>query len=135
VAENVMLPMLRRAVPPTHAEDRAMQALEALGLQELWHRKPGQLSGGQQQRVSIARAFANDPALILADEPTGNLDSTNAQIVFDVFRKMVDEARCTVIMVTHDTDLASAADRQVRLRDGRVIEDRSQKPASAATEK
>jgi lipoprotein-releasing system ATP-binding protein len=129
VLENVMLPMLRRGVAPTRAQDRAMEALEMLGLTDLWRRKPGQISGGQQQRVSIARAFANDPALILADEPTGNLDSTNAQIVFDVFRTMVDQAACTVIMVTHDTDLASAADRQVRLRDGRVIEDHVQRQA------
>ncbi|MBI2392864.1 MAG: ABC transporter ATP-binding protein [Deltaproteobacteria bacterium] len=121
VLENVSLPMLRRGVPRSEADDRAYESLGLLGLEDLWRRKPGQLSGGQQQRVSIARAVANDPALILADEPTGNLDSRNAELVFDVFAHLAHDQGRTVVMVTHDREFAIRADRQVALRDGRVL--------------
>jgi lipoprotein-releasing system ATP-binding protein len=123
VLENVAIPMLRRGVHRDDANDRAYEALGMLGLEELWKRRPGQLSGGQQQRVSIARAVANDPALILADEPTGNLDSKNAEIVFEVFARLAHEQGRTVVMVTHDKDFAIRADRQVALRDGRILGD------------
>ncbi len=123
VLENVALPMWRRGIHRDDANDRAYEALALLGLEELWKRKPGQLSGGQQQRVSIARAVANDPALILADEPTGNLDSKNAEIVFDVFAQIAGDHGRTVVMVTHDKDFAMRADRQVQLRDGRILAD------------
>jgi lipoprotein-releasing system ATP-binding protein len=123
VLENVTIPMRRRGVPRDEAEARAYEVLELLGLEPLWARRPGQLSGGQQQRVSIARAVANDPALILADEPTGNLDSHNAALVFDVFAQLAREQGRTVVMVTHDVDMAQRADRQIKLRDGRVVED------------
>ena len=123
VLENVTLPMLRRGVPRDGAEERAYDVLSLLGLADLWRRRPGQLSGGQQQRVSIARAVANDPALILADEPTGNLDSRNGALVFDVFAELARREGRTIIMVTHDVSFAERADRQVVLRDGRVIED------------
>ena len=123
VLENVTLPMLRRGVPRDGAEERAYDVLSLLGLADLWRRRPGQLSGGQQQRVSIARAVANDPALILADEPTGNLDSKNGALVFDVFAELARREGRTIIMVTHDVSFAERADRQVVLRDGRVIED------------
>jgi lipoprotein-releasing system ATP-binding protein len=124
VLENVMLPMLRRGQKPRdEIEEIAYSTLELLDLGPLWKRKPGQISGGQQQRVSIARAVANDPALILADEPTGNLDSKNGEMVFDVFARLARELHRTVIMVTHDNDFAHRADRQIRLKDGRVIED------------
>jgi lipoprotein-releasing system ATP-binding protein len=120
--ENVVIPMLRRGhVSRAEAEDRAYEALRLLDLHELWHRKPGQLSGGQQQRVSIARAVANDPTLILADEPTGNLDSKNAEGVFQVFADLAREQGRTVVMVTHETSFARRATRQIRLRDGRVV--------------
>lgn len=121
VLENVFIPMLRRGVPRSEAEERAYESLGLLGLEELWKRKPGQLSGGQQQRVSIARAVANDPALILADEPTGNLDSRNAQVVFDVFAHLAHDQGRTIVMVTHDQDFAMGADRQIALRDGRIV--------------
>ncbi len=123
VIENVAIPMMRRGIRRGEAEDRAYQTLGLLGLEALWKRKPGQLSGGQQQRVSIARAVANDPAIVLADEPTGNLDSHNAALVFDVFAHLAREQGRTIVMVTHDTEFAQRTDRHVKLRDGRVIED------------
>ncbi len=125
--ENVILPILRRgSMSRSDAEDHGYEVLRMLDLGELYYRKPGQLSGGQQQRVSIARAVANDPAIILADEPTGNLDSTNAEGVFHVFAALAREQGRTVVMVTHDTDFARRADRQIRLKDGRVVEDTRQ---------
>lgn len=123
VLENVALPMLRRGVPRAAAEERAYEELEHLGLASLWQRRPGQLSGGQQQRVSIARAVANDPAIILADEPTGNLDSKNAGHVFEIFAELARTFGRTVIMVTHDHSFADRTDRQITLRDGRVFSD------------
>jgi lipoprotein-releasing system ATP-binding protein len=122
--ENVILPIMRRgSMSRSAAEDHGYEALRMLDLEELYYRKPGQLSGGQQQRVSIARAVANDPAIILADEPTGNLDSTNAEGVFQIFGNLAREQGLTVVMVTHDTDFAHRAGRQIRLKDGRVVED------------
>ncbi len=123
VLENVSIPMLRRGVPRDDAEQRAFDPLALLGLEDLWRLKPGQLSGGQQQRVSIARAVANDPALLLADEPTGNLDSKNGELVFEVFARLAREQGRTIVMVTHDTAFAERTDRQVKLKDGRVVED------------
>jgi lipoprotein-releasing system ATP-binding protein len=120
--ENVVIPMLRRGhMARSEAEDHAYEVLRLVDLHELYHRKPGQLSGGQQQRVSIARAVANDPALILADEPTGNLDSKNAEAVFQVFAQLVREQGRTIVMVTHETSFARRASRQIRLKDGRVV--------------
>ena len=127
VLENVGIPMIRRGVVTSEADDRAYDALRTLGLEELWARRPGQLSGGQQQRVSIARALANDPALILADEPTGNLDSKNAALVFDVFAQLSREQGRTIVMVTHDVSFAQRADRQIKLVDGRVVSNERQK--------
>jgi len=127
VLENVIIPMLRRGtISRADAEDHGYDVLQLLGLEELWKRKPGQLSGGQQQRVSIARAVANDPALILADEPTGNLDSKNGEVVFQIFAKLAREQGRTIIMVTHDSDFAARADRHIKLKDGRVVEDLEQ---------
>ena len=126
--ENVILPILRRGSMPRHeAEEHGYEVLRMLDLHDLYQRKPGQLSGGQQQRVSIARAVANDPAIILADEPTGNLDSKNAEAVFSIFESLAAEQGRTVVMVTHDNDFARRASRQVRLKDGRVIGDTSQR--------
>jgi lipoprotein-releasing system ATP-binding protein len=120
--ENVVIPMLRRGhMARSEAEDHAYEVLKLVDLHELYHRKPGQLSGGQQQRVSIARAVANDPALILADEPTGNLDSKNAEAVFQVFAHLVREQGRTIVMVTHEASFARRAGRQICLKDGRVV--------------
>jgi lipoprotein-releasing system ATP-binding protein len=124
VLENVTLPLLRRgALAPRAARERGLEVLELLGLEDLWARRPGQLSGGQQQRVSIARAIANDPVLILADEPTGNLDSRNAEVVFEVFARLAREQGRTILMVTHAGELAARMDRQITLKDGRVVGD------------
>lgn len=123
VLENVTLPMLRRGVPRDEAETRAYEALTLLGIADLWKRRPGQLSGGQQQRVSIGRAVANDPAIILADEPTGNLDSKNGALVFEIFGELARNEGRTILMVTHDTAFSEKTDRHITLRDGRVVSD------------
>jgi lipoprotein-releasing system ATP-binding protein len=100
---------------------RALELLNSLGLEGHAHKLPGQLSGGQRQRVAIARALANKPHVILADEPTGNLDTQSSEQVLDVLRRLVDETGRAVVMVTHDLDLAARADRQIRLVDGRIV--------------
>jgi lipoprotein-releasing system ATP-binding protein len=124
VLENVMLPMLRRGLRrPDDARDKAVAVLDRMNLSELVARRPGQLSGGQQQRVSIARAVANDARIVLADEPTGNLDTHNGRAVMELFERLVREERITVVMVTHERSFASRASRQIILQDGRVLED------------
>lgn len=124
VLENVMLPMLRRGkYSEDQCEDKARDVLELIGLGPLADRRPNQLSGGQQQRVSIARAVANEPSIILADEPTGNLDSKNGIIVMELFEKLVREQAMTVIMVTHERSFAARASRRIDMRDGRILTD------------
>ncbi len=120
--ENVMLPM-NQLNKSTFEErqQRAEQLLTTFNLAEHLYKRPDQLSGGQRQRVAIARALANAPALILADEPTGNLDTKNADIVFKAFRKIVDDTGASVIVVTHDMELAKRADRQIHLVDGQIV--------------
>ena len=128
VLENVMIPMLRRGERSrSSATEQAGAILETIGLGDLGARRPHQLSGGQQQRVAIARAVANDPRIVLADEPTGNLDSKNGRIVMDVFEKLVREQGLTIIMVTHERSFAARASRQIALRDGRVVDDIDQR--------
>jgi lipoprotein-releasing system ATP-binding protein len=121
---NVMIPMRRLA---RRSDDEAQAAARAilgdLGLADKIGSRPDQLSGGERQRVAIARALANQPAVLLADEPTGNLDTVNAGIVFDIFHRLAHDQGKTVIVVTHDLGLAARADRQVRLLDGRVVDD------------
>ncbi len=118
---NVMLPMRALGEISEHAmHDRAMDLLTSLGLEAHAHKLPGQLSGGQRQRVAIARALANNPQLILADEPTGNLDTASSEQVLTVLRRLVDETKRSIVMVTHDMALAARADRQLRIVDGRI---------------
>lgn len=121
VLENVMIPMRRREVLTEDAlKARAAALLGELGLSEASKKYPDQLSGGQRQRVAIARALANDPDVVLADEPTGNLDSKNAEVVFDIFTRLAREKGKTVIVVTHDPALAARTDRVLRIVDGRL---------------
>lgn len=127
---NVMLPMRALGELSDRAmKDRALYLLKSLGLESHAHKLPGQLSGGQRQRVAIARALANEPQIILADEPTGNLDSASSEQVLAVLRQLVDETKRSVVMVTHDLALAARADRQVRIVDGRLVDE----PTSASS--
>ena len=119
---NVMLPMRALGrLDDTQMRRRAEELLASLGLSEHAHKLPGQMSGGQRQRVAIARALANEPLVILADEPTGNLDTHSSEQVLAIFRRLVDETGRAIVMVTHDMDLAARADRQVRIVDGRRV--------------
>ncbi|MGE0653206.1 MAG: ABC transporter ATP-binding protein [Alphaproteobacteria bacterium] len=121
VLDNVLLPMRRLArLAPEATRERASGLLTRLGLGTKLGQTPDQLSGGERQRVAVARALANDPAIILADEPTGNLDSRNARIVFDIFADLARKEGKTVIVVTHETDLAGEADIRVEMLDGRI---------------
>ena len=103
-----------------------------MGLEDREHHLPSQLSGGQQQRVAIARALVNQPSLILADEPTGNLDTRTSLEIMDIFQKLNQESRITVILVTHEMDIAAYAGRRVVFRDGKVIQDERTQPRQAA---
>ncbi len=121
--ENVMLPMEFAGVAPSERKNRALTLLEQVGLAEdQMLRKPGRLSGGQQQRVSIARALANQPSVILADEPTGNLDEQTGKMVFDLLHTLAKQEKTTIIVVTHDLDIAGKTDRTFRLADGQLKE-------------
>jgi putative ABC transport system ATP-binding protein len=122
--ENVELPMLynRSRMSGTSQRERALKALATVGLAERADHKPNQLSGGQQQRVAIARALTNDPALLLADEPTGNLDTRTSIDIMGVFQKLNDQGM-TIVMVTHELDIAQYTKRMVVMRDGKVVSD------------
>lgn len=120
---NVELPMLLGGVPRRERRERSLRALESVGLADRVHHRPDQLSGGQRQRVAIARAVVMEPALLLADEPTGNLDRSSAQEVMELLESMNREG-LTLVVVTHDPGIAGRARRVVRLDDGRVVEDR-----------
>lgn len=119
--ENVSLPLIYAGVPPRERQRRARLALEQVGLGQRLHNKPTQLSGGQQQRVAIARAMVNQPALLLADEPTGALDSRTSQEVMELFAQL-HQAGVTIVMVTHEPDIARRAERIIWFRDGQVLE-------------
>ncbi|MFQ5435924.1 MAG: ABC transporter ATP-binding protein, partial [Anaerolineae bacterium] len=121
--QNVMLPMdFARKYTPQVRRERAMQLLAQVDLADQAHKLPGTVSGGQQQRAAIARALANDPPLLVADEPTGNLDSKTATAVFDLFHQLVAQGK-TMLMVTHDKELARQIPRVVEIRDGRIASD------------
>jgi lipoprotein-releasing system ATP-binding protein len=121
VLENVMIPMKKLAQESEqNMRARAAAILEQLGMTALLNKRPDQLSGGERQRVAIARALANQPLIILADEPTGNLDTKNGRIVFDIFKRLVSENGQTVITVTHEPQLSVLTQRQVRLVDGGI---------------
>ena len=122
VLENVEVPLVYAGLPAAERHERAARALERVGLGKKLHNKPSQLSGGQQQRVSIARALAGDPAVILADEPTGALDSHTSREVLGMLQKLHREGN-TVVLITHDNSIAVQAERIIRLEDGRIVYD------------
>ncbi|MFD3803003.1 ABC transporter ATP-binding protein [Streptomyces sp. NPDC058611] len=121
-AENVGVPMRLRKVPAAQREERARTLLALVGLSEHAEQRPGELSGGQQQRVAVARALANEPDLIIADEPTGQLDSETGRQIMGLLRAVVRSEGVTVLVATHDPVLIELADRVVELRDGRIVE-------------
>lgn len=123
VIENVMLPMdFCNLYGRKERKERAMMLLEQMDIAEQSHKRPSMLSGGQQQRIAIARALANDPPILIADEPTGNLDSKTADSVFSLFYDLVDSGK-TIIMVTHDDDLAKRVNRVIQIHDGEIIKE------------
>ena len=123
--ENVELPMMYNGFASKDRRARAVEVLSLVGLGERHDHTPNRLSGGQQQRVAIARALVNRPALILADEPTGNLDTTTSNEIMILFQRLNNERGITIILVTHETDIAEHAKRQIVFRDGQVVSDRS----------
>jgi putative ABC transport system ATP-binding protein len=120
VLENVMMPMNYAGTYKGHRRDRAMELLELVQIPDIANKYPSQISGGQQQRAAIARALVNDPKLIVGDEPTGNLDTVSAGLVFALFEDLVSQGK-TIIMVTHDRDLAGLIPRVEEVRDGRIM--------------
>ncbi|MBL0229535.1 MAG: ABC transporter ATP-binding protein [Moraxellaceae bacterium] len=121
--ENVMMPLKIRGIADSKLQARAQELLRKVGLEDYGHRYPTQLSGGQQQRVAIVRALMAQPALVLADEPTGNLDSQTADSIFNLLRQINQEDGTAFLIVTHDVHLASRCDRQITLKDGALISD------------
>ncbi len=132
--ENVELPLTYAGVAVEERQQRAVAALEAVGLGSRLKHLPSELSGGQQQRVAVARALVNDPAVILADEPTGNLDSNSSAEIMRLFAGLNQERRITIVIVTHEADVAAWTRRIVTFRDGRVVDDRPvmERPAAQA---
>jgi putative ABC transport system ATP-binding protein len=119
--ENAELPLVYSNVPGKEQAQRALAALESVGLKDRAHHKTNQLSGGEQQRVAIARALLNNPALILADEPTGNLDSKTSDEIMTIFRNLNEEKGITIVMVTHEADIVAQAKKRIFMRDGLII--------------
>ncbi|HSD88919.1 MAG TPA: ABC transporter ATP-binding protein [Kofleriaceae bacterium] len=130
--ENVELPLMYRGVRARQRRERAMKALATVGLAGREHATSAQLSGGQQQRVAIARALVTDPAVLLADEPTGNLDTARAREIMEILATLNRDHGITIVMVTHEADMALYAKRVVRFLDGRKVEDVHQSPIGAA---
>jgi len=122
--ENVELPMIYDDTPASVRREKARKSLSSVGLGDRGHHLPSQLSGGEQQRVAIARAIVNTPSLLLADEPTGNLDSATSDEILGIFQRLNDELGITLVLVTHEPDISLFARRVIRFRDGNLIEDR-----------
>ncbi len=120
--ENVQIPMIAAGRPPRQRRDRAQSLLERIGLADRANARPPTLSGGERQRVAIARAMANEPRLLLADEPTGALDSKNGRLLLDLLSQLQRDTNTTLVLVTHDAHVASHADRTLQMLDGRIVE-------------
>jgi putative ABC transport system ATP-binding protein len=124
VLKNVMMPLMYAGVPIKEREEKAIECLIAAGLPDnRWHHFSNQLSGGQMQRVAIARALVNDPSIILADEPTGNLDSKTGEVVLGTFQKLNEEKKCTIVLITHERYVAEHANRIIHILDGEIVQD------------
>ena len=121
--ENVELPLLYAGTSTSKRKEMARKSLSAVGLEGREHHHPSQLSGGEQQRVAIARALVNEPAILLADEPTGNLDTKTSEEIMGIFQRLNREMGITIIMITHEPDIASFAKRNIHFRDGRIVDD------------
>jgi putative ABC transport system ATP-binding protein len=122
--ENVELPLVYAGTSASKRKEMAQKALSAVGLKGREYHHPNQLSGGEQQRVAIARALVNEPAILLADEPTGNLDTKTSEEIMRIFQRLNQDMKITIIMITHEPDIASFSKRIILFRDGRVVEDR-----------
>ena len=122
--KNVELPMLYAGISSKKRTERAMELLKKVGMEERCNHQPNELSGGQKQRVAIARSLANDPSIILADEPTGALDSETSRIVMDIFHELNIKQKKTIILITHSKELAEECPRIITIKDGRIIDDR-----------
>lgn len=120
---NVEIPLMYANMPPKQRRERAMELLAMVGMEDRADHKPNELSGGQNQRVAIARAMANDPNLLLADEPTGALDSKTGHLVMDIFHRLHEEQNKTVVLITHSQELAHETERMITISDGRIIAD------------
>lgn len=131
--ENVELPMMYNGTTNKERTDKALEALRIVGLHDRAHHYPNQLSGGQQQRVAIARSLVNNPSIILADEPTGNLDSRTSVEVMEIFQKLNEEKNITVILVTHERDISQFAKRTLLFKDGKIKLDKTVEDRSNAT--
>ena len=130
--ENVELPLVYAGASPSKRKEMAQKALSEVGLEGREHHHPSQLSGGEQQRVAIARALVNQPAILLADEPTGNLDSKTSEEIMGIFQRLNQDLGITVIMITHELDIASFAKRNILFRDGKIVDDHRNSAQSLA---
>lgn len=129
--ENVQMPMLETSRTATERKARAVELLEAVGLEKRIHHFPAKLSGGERQRVAIARSLGNSPSVLLADEPTGNLDSQNAHFILDLIIRLHQEHRMTLVLITHDPSIAARASRVIHMMDGRVVSDSNPPPVAS----
>ena len=119
--ENIRLPLLKSGTDRKLADDKALELISELGLEDKWNRPAYKLSGGEQQRVAIARSLVNSPSYLLADEPTGNLDSKNSEMVFDLLLKFASEKGIAVVLVTHNDKLSNLSDQTLRMMDGQIL--------------
>lgn len=125
VFRNVVLPLVYEKIPPEKRRERVERALESVKLsRDRWDHLSNEISGGQMQRVAIARALINDPSIILADEPTGNLDTKTGQFILETFQRINKEKKHTIILITHEEEIAAWADRIIYIRDGKIVEDK-----------